>query len=416
MIRTICIASLTLWLLPSVSGCAQTARGNAVAIPEVLRHLDEGGVVVTHRGKTLYEHRGEEAFVPASTLKIATALAAIHHLGLSYRFKTEIYQSPDGDLIVRGYGDPFLISEEWQLVVDGLVSTGALRRPIRHLFLDTTAFDSGIEIPGLSATLNPYDALGGALVANFNTVHVEVSAGGKVRSAEEQTPLTPLARELAAGLAAGRHRINISRQAEIPTRYAGELAAEFLERAGHPVTGRIATRALSAMDRLVYTHRGSRSLGEVVAAMMKYSNNFIANQILLTLGLELAGEPASLDRGVEVLRSFLREEIGLGPADFTVVEGSGISRQNRFTPAALARVVTAFHPYRDLLTPQDGVLLKTGTLTGVYSLAGFLPSEHPLVFVILLNQPRNTRDRVLGALKRATASKLEPLARSASCD
>ncbi|MEM7352925.1 MAG: D-alanyl-D-alanine carboxypeptidase, partial [Acidobacteriota bacterium] len=83
---------------------------------------------------------------------------------------------------------------------------------------------------------------------------------------------------------------------------------------------------------------------------------------------------------------------------------------NRITPRALARVVRAFYPYRHLLTARNGVQLKTGTLTGVYSLAGFLPSEHPMPFVILLNQPKNRRDEVLRVLVGEVERAFEPLA------
>ncbi len=378
------------------------------SIPEVHRYLDNGGVFVTHQGEALYAHRADESFVPASTLKLATALTAIHTLGLDYQYKTEFYVSPDDDLIIRGFGDPFLVSEEWELITGELADTGALPSAIRNLHLDTSAF-APIDIPGLASTLNPYDAANGALAANFNTIHVRVEAGGRVRSAEDQTPLTPLARQLASKLAAGRHRMNISKQTGVPARYAGELAAEFLAREGHPVSGRIVTREVASTDRLIYTHTNSRNLEAIIAAMMKYSNNFVANQLLLAVGLETGGEPVTLAKGVRALETFLSEEVGLDRNDFEVVEGSGISRQNRFTPRALAEVVMAFHPYRHLLTPQGDVLLKTGTLSGVYALAGYLPSEHPLSFVILLSQKRNTRNDVLAVLERQVPRTFEPM-------
>ena len=403
--------SVAVWVSVSVSmpRLALADPAAAVAIPGVMRHLDEGGIVVSHAGKVLYGHRSDETFVPASTLKIATALAAIHRLGLDYRYKTEFYVSPSGDLILRGYGDPYLVSEEWALITRALVDSTVLPRPIRHLFLDVSAFEPLVEIPGIATSLDPYNAANGPLAVNFNTIHVRVEAGGRVRSAESQTPLTAVARRLGSKLRAGKHRINISRDRDVPVRYAGELAAAFLAESGHPVTGEILTRRIGPGDRLVHTHYNSRSLAEVIEAMMLYSNNFIANQLLLTLGLEESGEPASRDKGVRVLRRFLLEEIGLDPADFALVEGSGISRRNRITAAALARVVQAFHPYRHLLTRQDGVLLKTGTLTGVYSLAGFLPSDHPLPFVILLNQSKNRRDEVLRLLVDEVARSFEPM-------
>lgn len=395
-------------LAPQPASWAQApGTSGPLVIPAVLKHLDKGGVVVTHGGEALYAHRADEAFVPASTLKIATGLAAIHYLGSDYRFRTEVYLSPANDLVVRGLGDPFLVSEEWRQLVQGLRASGRLPGSIGNLYLDASAFAADLQIPGIASSLDPYNASNGALAANFNTANVRIDRG-RVVSAESQTPLTAVARRLAGGLGAGTHRINLSREAGAPLRHAGELAAALLAEAGHPVTGRIVERAAGAEDRLIYTHRNSRELSEVVAAMMLYSNNFIANQLLLAIGLEQGGTPATLAGSVAHLEGFLIDEIGLEPGTFEVVEGSGISRRNRFTPRSLAKVVEAFHPHRHLLSQHRGVQLKTGTLTGVYSLAGFLPSRHPIAFAILLEQKRNTRDAVLDVLKRETPRAFEP--------
>ena len=74
------------------------------------------------------------------------------------------------------------------------------------------------------------------------------------------------------------------------------------------------------------------------------------------------------------------------------MEGSGISRKNRLTPEAIWQLLKAFAPYQDLLQGDNGVLLKTGTLSGVYTMAGYL-ARHATrsYFVILLNQPQNNR-------------------------
>ncbi len=366
-------------------------------------YVETGGVVVTSGERVLFDLNGGEPLVPASTLKVPTALAAIHHLGTDFRFKTEFYLNSEGDLTIRGYGDPFLVSEEWAIIARELADSGKLPAKVRSLCLDASAYGD-VEIPGLAGSLDPYNARNGALVANFNTVYVAVERGGKVRSAESQTPLTPLARELARGLKAGKHRINISRRPEQPLRYVGELAREFLRRQGIEVAGEVAVCGRAPKGELFHTHRGTRPLTEVIEGMMKYSNNFIANQLLLTLGLAVDGEPATLAKGVAVLGRFLEQQVGLDRADFKLAEGSGISRRNVIAPLALAQVVRGFRRHRQLLSETGGVALKTGTLTGVYALAGYLPSEHPLCFVVLLNQPRNTRDQVLAVLKRHTAT------------
>ena len=116
--------------------------------------------------------------------------------------------------------------------------------------------------------------------------------------------------------------------------------------------------------------------------------------------LASAGEQATLEKGAACLEQYLLDDLGLDRDELEVVEGSGISFDNHLTPIALTRIVRAFYPHRRLLPSQDGILLKTGTLEGVYTLAGYLPAERPVFFAIMLNQRRNTRDQILSLLVR----------------
>lgn len=108
--------------------------------------------------------------VPASTMKILTALAAIRHWGLAHRFHTDFYLGKDGRLWVRGYGDPYLVSEELDRIVAALRTRGV--RKIAGIGLDDSYFDPALTISGRSASNNPYDAPVTALAANFNTVNI----------------------------------------------------------------------------------------------------------------------------------------------------------------------------------------------------------------------------------------------------
>jgi D-alanyl-D-alanine carboxypeptidase/D-alanyl-D-alanine-endopeptidase (penicillin-binding protein 4) len=367
--------------------------------PKVQPYLQHGCVVVADDQGILYSGGDTEPLIPASTLKLATALAALHYLGEDWRPKTEFYLSPDNDLIVRGYGDPFLISEEWKTIAENLSQVTDLPRSLRKLQLDPSAFFPDIQIPGLKHLNNPSYALNGALVANFNTVHVNVKPDGTVTSAETQTPLTPVCRRRTTGLPPGNHRVNLSGDPEAALSYAGELLQAFLEHKGFVFQERIQRGKSARDDRLVYTHRNTRSLREILGAMMLYSNNFTANQLLLVIGMKQEGEPATLDKGLTLLRAYLTGRLGIPPARFHVVEGSGISRENRLHPEALIALTRAFFPYRSLLTVQDGVQAKTGTLRGVYTMAGVLDTERPLFFAIMLNQKKNNRNRILSVLR-----------------
>lgn len=363
-------------------------------------YIQNGGIVVAEGVRLLYSHRGGEPFCPASTLKLATALMALHELGETYRFRTEFYLREGKDLIIKGYGDPFLVSEEWEVIAGRLREMEVLPYELRDLLMDPSSFSPDLRIPGVGNSLNPYDAQNGALVANFNTACVRVGVGGEISSAEPRTPLTPLARRLAGGLPGGRHRINLCRKGGAALTYAGELARTFLEKAGTSFTGRTGQGLAGPDDRLIYTHYNTRPLKEVIGSMMLYSSNYIANQLLLTAGLEREGEPATLEKGMACLRDFITKELGISGPAFRLAEGSGISRQNRITPQALLTVLQAFYPHRRLLPREErtGALVKTGTLRGIYSMGGYLAADRPLCFVIILNQEKNSRDRILGLL------------------
>lgn len=396
---------------PGAARAARTASSAAVE-PRGLRAalgplVQRGGVAVGEDGRTVFlYHPGR--YVPASILKLATAQAAFHVLGPDYRFRTEVYREGDR-LYLRGYGDPMLISEEWALIARELNDAGQFDRPLEALVLDDSAFAQGLEVEGATESLNPYDAKLGALVANFNTVFVDVDRAGHVRSAEPQTPLTPLVRRLGRSLPPGEQRINLTALGVPGVQYAGELARAVFQQAGAIIREPSRTGRVPAGLRPVLVHRSSRTLRQVVGAMLEFSNNFIANQIVLAMALERDGEPAHLEPGVALVARYLREELGLRADQFTLHEGSGLSRENRIELGAMLRVVDAFHPWADLLPahgkPPRTVPAKTGTLTGVYTLAGFLPAPPGVrrPFVIMLNQPRHTREAVLRRLVRAYA-------------
>jgi D-alanyl-D-alanine carboxypeptidase/D-alanyl-D-alanine-endopeptidase (penicillin-binding protein 4) len=129
---------------------------------------------------------------------------------------------------------------------------------------------------------------------------------------------------------------------------------------------------------------------------MLYSNNFIANQIFLAVGAAEFGYPATWEKSKQAVAGLLQEKFNLSAEDIRIVEGSGLSRKNRVSPLAMLKLLDFFKPYSRLLPEKDGIFMKSGTLEGVYSYAGyFTEKEETDSFVLLLNQERNNRDMVL---------------------
>lgn len=338
--------------------------------------------VVDEQDRPVIDINGDRPFVPASILKVFTVFLASQQLGLDYRFTTEFFL--DGDhLVVRGKGDPFLVSEELDLIAGALAPKLGDRR-LAGVVVDDSYFDPELRVPGVGRTANPYDALNAATAVNFNTIAV-IKRGKEILPGESQTPLTPLARSMARPRRAkGLIRFQIGDRPEEVRRYAGELIAAKLRGAGVRI-GDAVTEGRAPQAPPLYVHSNSRSLGEMCADMLKTSNNFVANQIFLAIGAAVDGPPASLGRSAAIARRFIEAHPSL--AGLVVVEGSGIAYENHATGRAMAALLEMFEPYKELLKVILGTRHKTGTLRTTSTLMGYLDTaDHGTVrYVIALD-------------------------------
>jgi D-alanyl-D-alanine carboxypeptidase/D-alanyl-D-alanine-endopeptidase (penicillin-binding protein 4) len=383
------LLALALLLLPAPALAGAKEKVAALAPSGLVLVMDE-------KGNELIAQNADKPFVPASVTKIVTAWLAMEVLGGDYRFETKFYLDKDRVLYVRGGGDPFLVSEELAELAQQLVAAIG-KEPITGIVLDASYYPSDLRIPGIENTTESYDALNSALAVNFNTI-AAVRKGIRVRSAESQTPITPIAiREFKARGPNGRGRISLSKDPAVSLQYAGELIAAFIEKAGGSVNGKITTGSVPEALKPVYIHK-SRPLSEILVQLLIASNNYIANQVFLEIGGTLGGS-VSLDKSLKVLNKMLAEN-GLAK-DIHMEEGSGISRDNRFTARGLAKVLTLFAPYAELLHGHDGGLNKTGTMSGISTLAGYADTKsHGRVrFVIALKTNGRMRFELLHAIE-----------------
>jgi D-alanyl-D-alanine carboxypeptidase/D-alanyl-D-alanine-endopeptidase (penicillin-binding protein 4) len=355
-------------------------------------------VVIDAEGNELVAQNADEPFVPASVAKIVTAWLAMEVLGADYRFETRFYLDNKRVLYVRGGGDPFLTSEELApLATDFVAKVG--KAPITGIVIDASYYPSNLRIPGIEDDDEAYDALNSALAVNFNTVYA-VRSGDKVRSAEGQTPITPLAIAwYRAKGPEGEGRISLGQDPTVGLQYAGELIAAFIERAGGGMKGKISIGTVPRGLEPIYIHRQSRTLSQILVELFRDSNNYVANQVFLEIGGRRLGGPVSLEKSLEVANDMLAAR-GLADA-IHLEEGSGISRDNRLTARGLAKVLELFAPHADLLHGHDGGMNKTGTMDGVRTLAGYADtSRHGRVrFVISLSTNDEMRYRLLQAIE-----------------
>jgi D-alanyl-D-alanine carboxypeptidase/D-alanyl-D-alanine-endopeptidase (penicillin-binding protein 4) len=374
-----------------------------ISPPEIIELINNGGFAVKRDHQILAAHNLHEMFVPASIVKIATSLAALRILGPRYRFETYLFMDAKQNLYIKGFGDPFLISEEVAIIVRELKKLGCQR--INDIYLDDTAFNLAMLADGSGSTDNPYDAQNSSLAVNFNTVNIRKDKAGNVHSAEEQTPTLPLMAELAEDLEPGIHRINISRSTsennDIINRYVGELFRAFQHKENIAGRGIVTSRTIPADLSPFYIHRSSRTLEEILGPLMLYSNNFIANQLFLAAGTAQYGYPATWKKSRRAVADTLQHEFNLSESEIKIIEGSGLSRKNRVSPHAMIELLDSFKPYGTLLPQDGGRFVKSGTLKGVYSYGGyFIKKEELDSFVLILNQNINNRDRILLLLEQ----------------
>ena len=355
-----------------------------------LLYLDEAGRVIKTK-------RAEDLFVPASTTKLVTAYLALNHWGEAHRFKTDFYLDESTDsptLWIKGYGDPFLVSEEL-LIIAGTIAARLKAKGIYKLAgirLDTSYFESNIKLPGNAGSNNPYDAIPSALAANFNTVFA-VKKHGVIVSAEEQTPITTTARRIYKAMQGRSERVNTGPEQRIAERYFAELIAAFLRREALEVGDKITWGQVPATLPLLYRHLNTRTLADVIKPMMKYSTNFVANQLVLMLGVEQQGAPASSDKVTLTLKQQLATEFGW--KEYFLEDGAGLSRNNRLSPVQLIDVLGRFRRWKHLLPEiEPGIYAKSGSLIGVSALAGYIKKQDEWrPFAVIINQKTPYRFR-----------------------
>lgn len=428
------------------------------------------GVVVSDAstGEVLFSRNGDVLLNPASNVKLVTSAAALARLGPAYRFETEFLvdaasagSSSVKTLYVRGGGDPSLVTERLWGIAGELQHLG-LRR-IGEVVLDESFFDGERLGPGYDQEEGDksYLAPAGALSLNWNTIAVHVSPGDR-RGQKARVEVEPASAHVeienrtstvskkgrrhvvvSSVSAGGKQRVVVSgripvgsrtqvvwRRVDDPALYLGHTLVRLLDHRGVKLTGKVRTGTAPQGARLVHVAE-SEPLAEIVRRLNKTSNNFVAEQVLKTLGAEAKGTPGSWPKGVEVVQDFLAE-MGIPRGAYVMKNGSGLNDTNRFSARQLVTLLRAMWSRFPLaaeyvaslpVAGRDGTIrwrmdgteaqgrlrAKTGTLEGVTSLSGFVETagKRTLAFAVLVNDfPGRTAGvvRAVDALGSAIAA------------
>jgi serine-type D-Ala-D-Ala carboxypeptidase/endopeptidase (penicillin-binding protein 4) len=409
-------------------------------------------VVNQKSGAEVFAYNEDAEMTPASTMKVVTAAAALKNLGPSYRFRTEVLTSGGldglgavkGNLYVRGGGDPTLVVEKlWKLTYD--LKLHGVNSVEGDVIFDESFFDTEYALPGWNKKEDiekgpSYFPSISALSLNFNTVALLVGPGSEIGAparVQLETPAGPYVsidnqvktgsrRWLEISRSVGEKDVKFTVKGSIPSsskvrRYyrtipdptAHFMAAwvEFMKLQGIELKGKVRRgNTPESADSLVTL--SSPPLAAILMDMNKYSNNFMAETVLRTLGAELVGTPGSTASGLQVVKTYL-EGLGLSSSEFRLVNGSGLTREAHLRPkhvnAVLLDMARDPHSGGEFITSlaiagQDGTLAKrlvdspgrlrgkTGTIDGVHCLAGYAESSAGewLAFTIMVNGIRGS--------------------------
>jgi serine-type D-Ala-D-Ala carboxypeptidase/endopeptidase (penicillin-binding protein 4) len=415
----------------------------------------------------LFSKDSRQVMTPASAVKLFTGYAALSTLGADFRYLTTVYAKGlfndgvlSGDLYMQGGGDPSLVSERVHLLAEQFLRSG-IKRVRGNLYVDASIFDDVLIDPKRidTSTDRAYNASISGLSFNYNTTSVYFRPGDK-EGAEAQVFISPdtgyigLSNKGRTGKVNSRYGLIASRvpanevdrvlvQGLIPLRfpeqvsyfnvthpdiYAGYALKHYLNMLGVRVDGKILRGKVPSGVRKVAVIE-SIPLTEIVTLMNKFSNNFIADTLVKTMGYHFKGAPGTMDKGLEVMREEATK-IGINNEGFKLVSGSGLTRENMLSAHHFIKMINTaylrFDILPELLTSLpiaglDGTLrsrlkdtaahgslrAKTGTINGVASLSGVVQSRggELLAFTIILEdkgpgaqQFRSVQNRIAQAL------------------
>ena len=459
--RTALAVAASFALGPLAARAADLAERLDAALQDPgLRGARMGALVVDlGAGDVLFAHEPDRALVPASNQKVLTAIAALSAFGPTHRFTTEVLAParPDAEgaveeLVIRGGGDPALTSEDvWRLAGD--LRRLGLARVRAGIRLDDSAFDAQRWHPSWGPpSARAYHAPIGALGVNYGAyavtatpgaqpgdpVHVEVdppvpyfslanrARTGPARSApafDVSRAQTETGEQLVAQgtLPAGGAPQTLYRSVLDPVAYAGAVIRMQLEANGVRVEGPLRRGPAPEGAVLLLAFEG-RELAEIARLFVKNSNNAIAEGLLKSLALRAGARPATWDAGLAAVRSELAA-LGIPVERTTLVDGSGLSYENRVPPRVLVTALDIAHrsfrfgPEFESALPiagEDGTLkkragaatgevrAKTGLLTRVTGLSGYarLPDGRVAAFSVIANGYRGSDEAAMKGLDR----------------
>jgi serine-type D-Ala-D-Ala carboxypeptidase/endopeptidase (penicillin-binding protein 4) len=408
------------------------------------------------------DYHGKQMALPASTQKVITALAALLQLGPDFRFTTTLESKGTvsdgvlkGDLVARFGGDPTLKRQNIRNMVATLKKSG-VQKIEGNVLIDTSIFASHDKAPGWpwNDMTQCFSAPPAAAIIDRNCFSVSLYSAQKpgdlayIRIASYYpVNMFSQVRTLARGSSEGQYceldvvpgdlnRFTLTgclpqRADPLPlafaiqdgASYAGAILKAELKDAGITYTGTLLRQTLINEPGTVIASTQSVPLHDLLRTMLKKSDNMIADTVFRMIGHARFGVPGTWRAGSDAVRQILRQQAGVDIGNTIIADGSGLSRHNLIAPATMMQVLQYIAQHDSELNyismlplaGYDGSLqyraglheagvdgkvsAKTGSLQGVYNLAGFITtaSGQRMAFVQYLSgyavEPADQRNR-----------------------
>lgn len=371
-----------------------------------------GFVVADARtGEVLETYNPVRPMPPASVTKAVTGLYALETLGAGFRFQTRLVATGpirngrlDGDLVLVGGGDPSLDTDGLHDLA-GQAKAAGLREVGGRLLVDGAALPAVERIDRTQPEHVGYNPAVGGLNLNFNRVHFSWARSGssyttamdartdrfrpavssaRMRVADRSLPVYTYARDgNVDAWTVARGQLGGSGSRWLPVRnpdlYAGDVLRTMLRSNG--ISAPAAQRGRGQGTAIAVTQ--GASLDRVVNAMLRFSNNLVAEVLGLTTTTRLSGQPRSLGASAGVMSSWVTQRTGARRPDFD--DHSGLNGTTRISASDMVRLLTVngaearLRPLMKELTlegpPLQPVQAKTGTLNFVSGLAGYFDAR-----------------------------------------
>lgn len=380
-------------------------------------------------------YNGQQMGLPASTQKLITALAAMLQLGPDYHFITTfethgkiVGNQLKGDLTVRFTGDPTLTRQNIRNMVTELKKQG-VQKIDGDVLIDTSAFASHDKAPGWpwnditqcfsapsSAAIIDRNCFSIALysgksagdnafirVASYYPVHMFSEVRTLARNSTEAPycELDIVAGELNRFTLTGcmpqrAEPLPLAFAIQDGASYSGAIVKNTLLADNIEISGRLHRQTQPNSAGIVLSQTQSPPLSTLLRIMLKKSDNMIADTVFRTIGHNYFNVPGTWRAGSNAVRKILRQKAGIDLSNSVVVDGSGLSRHNLMSPVIMMQVLQyiaqhdnqlkiieklplaghdgtlQYRPGLDIAGVNGKVSAKTGSLQGVYNLAGFI--------------------------------------------